>query len=550
MTLLNPQLEQMERQSELAQELIVSWWHDWRTFLRLRTEQLDLRATTSAVAPTFDDDDAPATTRWAALAEQLARIPSERRSVFERVTAQRIESVRRATVAAGADDPLRGLSAATSDEASVERQALLSLQAEADKGGVPTAGDVWYDLDVARISSVPAPHAYKGGVRLNQRTQSILAGFGLVATLIGLAVFFFFPWPDRATTATAAINVPPGLTVNDAAVAPWSLRAIQRDSEAPVALGGRGATWPPTDAASPTLRADQVYPLELCLPDGNEAPAPVPSRLTLLGAEGAADRVYLLTPAEEGVAPTDLRLSRCGDGALLASGVLAELRPIAVLAVGAAQPLGALGALQVQQVAVVGAAEDPQIPSGMAEIRVDVQADGGVDWLTLSPTLVSEQGQSWGQSGLRPLDGGAIQIVHLIAAPEGVQSALWQLTDPLSHAVARWSLEIAPPRTRLAILTTATRLEVVGAAWDAAGLLLLDLRVTNTGDTPLRLQPTDLELFQDDTPLAAPAIERGEQMIAPGETVTVTATGVADPARPVQVYLGVAGFTIGAVEGR
>lgn len=543
MATVTPQLEQMERGVRLGQELVAAWWQDWRLYLRLGLERLDAGAAAAGDAPAFDDDASAEAQRLDAISKQVEQIPAERRAVFARAVERKVAEIRRLARRQQAESPVGDLAAAAATGAGFERQAIVELTAAAERGAVPT-GSSWFRVDPRTVAAVPDAAAYRAarGAPRGERLQRAAAGVVMALVLACAAAALLWPRAPEAAAVPAAPGGAPALMVNDAPATPWHVAAVQLDGAAPVPLAAAGP-WPPA-GGGPALRPAAVAPLELCLP-----PGALPARLTLLGADGAPDRVYLL--GASGSAAPDLRVTGCATGDLLATGALAEARHPPLLPVGQQAPaLGALPPVRVLRVAVVSAATDPEIPEGMAEVRVDVVAAGGVDWLALQPTLTLESGRAITQQAIRPLHEGAAQIVHLVEVPTTPRAARWQISDPESRLAAAWRVELAPPPSRTAALASRTRLDVTEATWDAAGIVTLTLTIANRGDAPITITPADLELLQDDAPLAAPIFTDGPLALLPGTAASLTATAVADPARPVQVYLGVSGFTIGAVEGR
>jgi len=250
--------------TSLTSEAVVSWWSDWRTFLKLQLELHTLHARTLST-DSFDEDQDSDVRRVREIAESLGMIPSARRAVFE----GELETQRRETRRELNAD--RDKSAAEVDLHAIERGAIEALidiaEGDVDAGrlpAVPTERGAWFDVHPSVMDQVPSEAAYQLGNKRRGPSKNLITIGGLVALWTAIGLFYYFATRPAVTETAAAA---PDATVNGEPLRPWSVRSLRLDErEIPVVVVASD-TWPEVaGSTSAGMLAGSVWPMELCIP--------------------------------------------------------------------------------------------------------------------------------------------------------------------------------------------------------------------------------------------------------------------------------------------
>ncbi len=250
-----------------------------------------------------------------------------------------------------------------------------------------------------------------------------------------------------------------------------------------------------------------MTPLELCLPPG------LVKSTTMLELAASADiptRVYRLV--EDGPGQPDLRLSACGEGDVTGRyGVLEDVSSHPDQPLDQPATVGPNGAtLRVRESSVIGAGQDPLVPSDNFRVVVRVTPLAtGLSWAILDPRLVLQNGLDALPSAPITADESVdvVEVVYLVPTFAAPMEAAWLITDPRSKAQVRWRVTLDPPPSRAAVLRDALEIKVVGERGITSLTGTVRIKLRNTSPTALVLKPDDLAISQGERalPITEPA---------------------------------------------
>lgn len=529
---------------------IKAWWRDWRRYLQAHLQLLHTRQAEATLAPSFERTDQAWEQQRTEAEHTLKRIPHDRRVVFDRA-----RDARRADIQAQLEGKQQANGAAPRgglDPDVVERETLQRLidQAqgagdEAERWGEVPLPNGWYELEVGALLHAPAAAEYAvvlADVDDRRKHIALVAGLLLVAL-----VMVWWTWPRRSTAAS-----PPPVTdlaVNGQAAQPWPVMSVT----ALDVRGGRtsllvtattGLHWPTAPGA--WWRSTAVMPLELCMPVAVLASA---QTLELQSSGDAPGRTYILLPAH--VARPDLRVVPCGSAEERAArhGMLDAVTPRASQPLQTPVQIGAHGPeLRVDGVSVLGAGQDPQLPSDIYRVIVHVAPLTTVTWTSLDPRLVLQTGLDTIPSAPVSASEGQhsmVDVVYLVPAFSRPLAAAWQVTDPDTKRQARWQISLDPPQSRADVVRASFELTATaerGAGVDTATVTLV---ARNVSGATVALTNADLKLTQGDRVLPVTALGAEGITVKPREvrTLTLPLHGI-DLTQAFSVRVGAAGFRL------
>jgi hypothetical protein len=510
------------------QEQAIAQWRDWRRFLDLHLQLLDVRSSAAVDAEAFEIADSAAD-REREIKRQLAAIPGDARALFERLVEERRQQVHAAMDAerrATGDSRGRPL-----DADDVERAALGALLDEAE--GTATAGigqvpmaDGWYDVDAAKLHDVPDETRYRlaGAKRLPAARLAAIVG---VVALGAAAIWLTRPGqPDIAGAVKAAV------VVNDRPVEPWAPRAV-------TLIGDRQVTLPVIRrAAGADPQAAQwdtgAWPLTICAPGGATAGL---SGVVVASAGDAPARTYAIRElAPEGA---DLIVAPCGEPSKRYYAAFQSVEPLPAHAVGETAHAEAGPRITLRAISVAGPGQDPSLPQGRARVFVTADAPSTIDWSRMNPTLRWPDGQDVLPSESTPREGGMTfsYLVPLFDAP--IEQVQWRVTEPAAGAPLRWRARLDPPPSRREVVSRAVT-DAQAQAERAAGALRVTLALTNTSDTALALVESDITIVQGGRRLPIPPLDALRAPLAAGERRAIEL--VIDLVAPQPITLSVGAF--------
>ena len=201
---------------------------------------------------------------------------------------------------------------------------------------------------------------------------------------------------------------------------------------------------------------------------------------------------------------------------------------------------------------MIGAAQDPQLPTEHYRVVVRVAAPAAVDWVALRPRLVLETGLE-----LIPSDpvteraaSEVAEVAYLAPAWHAPMTAAWSVTDPRTDVEARWRVTLDPPRSRAAVLRDALDITVTSRQEREPGSVVVLVKLRNTSTTTLVLRDADVAVTQGERIIPVTMVGRAGVAINPREARTLEAPlqGI-DPAHEVSVRVGAASFRLRLEEG-
>jgi hypothetical protein len=516
------------------QEQAIAQWRDWRRFLSLHLQLIDVRSTAALDADAFEVADS-AGEREREIKAQLAAIPADVRALFERVVDERRQQVHAAMDAerrASGDTRGHPLDA---DE--VDRAALAALLDEAEGTGASGIGQVpladgWYDVDAARLRDVPDEARYRlaGAKRLPAARLA-----AIVAVVVLGAAALWLTRPGRSGAASA--SAPAVVTVNGQAAELWAPRAMTLAGAQSVALPVvRRAAGADPRAAQWDERA---WPLTIC------APAETLNGLARVEVSGAGDapaRAYAI----HDIAPeaADLVVAPCDGAGQRYYGALQSTLPLAAASVGEPRRLRGGDELTLRAIGVAGPGEDTRLPQGKAQVVVTADAPAAMDWSRVNASLRWPDGQDLLPSDSAPRDGGMTfrYLVPLFEAPLDVVQ--WRVTDPATGETLAWQARLEPPPARQQVLAGALADVRVQAERTPSGPLRVTLAVTNGGAGALALAEDDLVVVQGGRRLPVPPLEALRTPLAAGEQRAVELVLNTSPRESVTLSIGAFAFEL------
>ena len=516
--------------NEHATRLLV---RDWVNYLRARLTLLAPEPMTDA----FERDAASAIRSQAE--EDLAAIPPDTRSLFERAVTQRCEQQRSHIEAEQRAEA--GSLPRMADPDLLDRAALQELFAEAtepDETGhilLPAQADHqgidWLEFRAADLEARPDDRAYRSsrGQADREKRTRVAAGIGALF-LTTLAIWMLFR-PEEATPTSAHTNA----SANGVPIIAWPATTLTliADTEVTLPLSIVDAdSWPSDGLAH--IRDITHIPLQLCAPTDTFSAV---REVQIAGDGSTPDRVYILVAPDAAPATPDLQLAACNDPSISIVGMLQRTNPAPLGNIGMAQRL-AEQTINLIAAAVIGPAEVPAVPQGAALVILTLSGDAQ-DWTATAPMLRLGDGAQYTAPEVRATPEGATELRFLVPAPSETLPAEFRLTDPTTDQVIRWKIEIGPPAERLSVLRKVLTIEgmTVGAA------NILSVIVTNTGAQPLTLTTADVALEWNGTPTSLLAITGIEAPLEAGETRTLTLSLPPD-------LTGVATLSIGVTQYR
>jgi hypothetical protein len=415
----------IRREDAAFQELVASYWRDWRTFLRAH-------ATLLATRDQHEEgsiEHAPTTAR--ALAERnLVSIPSDRRLLFERHLEQRREdliSEREAILRAEA----RGAPIAPLDPDEISHAAIESLIAEAEGRndgsgwGIAILPDGPYRVRVADLLGQPSDAHYQLN-RADPQSERRRALIGVAALSIGLLITCIW-WLNGNTTlpfATQATTI----EANGQPLTPWSVRGVILSTTAQTYRLPVRDLYEPHARSSTHAGYQAGLPPMICLPSAIARDLAHASTITLTGSIGIPDRRYQIRPYEGG--SYDLILRDCADQATIThAAILNDAAAPPTYAIGQTANLQSGGQLTITAISA-----EPQQQS--LRIVVNYRTSSPFDWSAATPTLLLRDGTRALPSAitdrqltyLLPSNSLADTVVLAILPPAELQTLRWRST--------------------------------------------------------------------------------------------------------------------------
>ncbi len=496
----------------LHEQAAIGLLRDWTTYLTASLTLLTPDDPTSA-----DSFEQAASSRQTDAAERdLAAIPPDERSLFERATSQRREERRRQI-----ETEVRAETNSTPrlvDPDELDRIVLGELLREArepDESGHVLFPDAdgqqiaWLELRVSALTERPDAATYRAVQRTTQdrkRLTRIAAGLAIVALLAFLAWYLLNPDSEHTPALTSA-------TANGQALTPWRATRLTVNGSTATSLTLTPITsdgWPTNGQAH---MRPMGLPLRVCVPDAALADA---TTITLVGDGGVPDRAYTLSSSPP--AHPDLLITACDDTSHQIAGVVQSIRPAPLSAIGTALPISDGGNLTLDMVTVTGPAESSAVPQGAARISLRLRGAINRDWTAFVPTLRLGDGSQQMAPEMQMVAEGSTELRFLINAPSEPLAAEFRLTDPATRLVTRWQVPITPPIDRLHLLQQVLRIDGL----TTSGEHELTLTITNTSLQPLTLAPTDLLLEREGTRQLLAGIRGIDTPLAAGETRSLT----------------------------
>jgi hypothetical protein len=462
---------------------VIAAYRAWLTYLE--AQQTILAAQGSGDAVDAFEGASAGQERADAARSALAALPTVQRDLFDAVFAAEQQQEQQHQDAA---TPQQRGSVTRVDPDRVAQTALASLlrdaqgQQRSDGRGLVPRGTPdaisWLAIDLAAVESTPPSETdYQlGGPRRTTRRKIIINGSlaALALCLIPVVILLTRPSAPTETTRRPVSNT-------GATLAPWPIVALQDGASTwrvPVTV--TATRWPDEPEANFWLDG-AMYPLEICLPSVRLIDL---TKLIVEAADGAPVRHYL--PSDPAVAVPDLRLHACDDRdhpVWLGTLHVVETPPFFVP--GDATPAG----LRVEQISVLGSGDDPTLATGRMAVLVTVQAPLGTDWLAQTSALLLATGERVLASATATTSATTM-LRYLVPEQHEPMPVVWQISAGDGELV-RYRATLAPPPSRDAVLRAALRIRdlVVDPAQQT---MQVTLTVTNAGERPLQLTPTDL----------------------------------------------------------
>jgi hypothetical protein len=531
---------------------IKAWWRDWHRYLKAQLQLLDARQSEATHAPNFERTEQAWEQQRAEAEQTLKRIPHDRRVVFDRA-----RDARRGEVQALLESRHQSNGAsqrAAVDPDVVERETLTALlkQAEGigegqDRWGAVPMPQGWYELQVEALLHAPAAAEYS--VTLDDADERRKRWALIAALLLFGVIAVWWTWPRGATTAAEELP-PPVPMINGQEAQPWQVVRVSvidsRDIRTTLTVTSTDAlVWPTTPEASAWWRSTNMSPPELCVPSSILAEA---LSLEVWSSGDAPVRSYSLH--SNTLARTDLVVSPCTPDSKIGPrygrlvGVAAHPDHLldTPVSVGANGPV-----LRVKAIEVIGAGQDPQLPSDKYRVVVRVSAPSTVDWVALDPRLVLQTGLETIPSAPVNVSNGqdTLDVIFLVPAFFTPLEAAWYITEPDTHAQLRWRVKLDPPRSRADVLRDSLELGVTGQRGIAPNTATVTIRLRNTSASTLMLKEDDVSLMQQDRKLAVTSLGTVDMLLAPHEVRSLTLPlNDIDWTREVSVSIGTARFRL------
>lgn len=525
---------------------VIDQWRDWERYLLAHQKMLLAdQAAAGGSAHNFEQSSAAWEVQRAQGEADLRLIPSDRRRLFEGV-----RNSTRSDVQAQMEAEQRASSGTATlvpvDHVDLETIELLLRKAHGTDhprgwGAVPMGlgPEDWYELDLAQVEGPPSAADYSvartDGLSSGQRIGAVLGLLVVGALLIWLTL----PASQPATAATSR-----KLTINGDEVLPWTVRQVELQDHAGASLlldvaAIEAAAWP-QDKGAPRAywRSASVHPLELCVPDADQAAV-----IRLRGQDDVPDRSY--TISETSPVRADLVLASCSEETqTLRYGVFQQVTSGPEQKLDQMTLVSANRSIQVHQPRTVGPEDDPTLPVGQVRIVVAVTAPGDVDWSKLAPILTLADG-----TPLLPGDQAAtsagVELRYLVAAFDVPTEASWQISGAGPGGMLRWRVTLDPPLARVETLRQHLETSEVTATLTARTTGQIVFRLRNTGSTPLLIKADDLQITQGAQSMALAALPELNSALAPGETRTVTMrVAPIDPAQEFVLTIGADRYSI------
>ncbi len=518
------------------QEHVVAQWQDWRRFLRLSVQLIDIRSIPAGDWDVFEVEESAAD-REGEMKTQLATIPTDVRATFDR----EIEA-RRQQVYAQMDAERRALGGVRGrplDADEVERATLTALLDEAE--GTATEGigvvpmpDGWYDVEADKLRDVPDESRYRLADTKRLSVPKIAAIVALVV-FGGLAI-----WLTRPTnTVPASAATSSTVLVNEQAVALWSPRAV-------TFLGAQQITLPVVERSEAThaehAQWDRgVFPLTMCAPE--RALAGLTS-VQLVSVGDAPHRTY--TIGDIGPDTADLVVASCGGNGNVRYGSFENAQSPHVYEVGEAGQLSDGRAFTLRSLSVVGPGQDTTLPQGRAQIIAIVDTPAAVDWSRLGVVLRWPDGQDVFPSATEPHAGGVMfrYLVPLFETP--LEIAQIRVMDGASGEAVYWQAPLDPPSPREEVITEALADVELLAERTSLGALHITLSLTNTPEHSLLLREDDIIVTQDNRRMEIPRLETLRTPLAAGERRTIELVMQVPERQTLTVSIGAFAFQLTA----
>ncbi len=419
-------------------------------------------------------------------------------------------------------------------------------------GEVPLPdGQIGY-VDVSALADVPGASTTWRTQHMSQSRLLMLAGLGVVFVIV--LVWFVTaalsgPGSTADTTQTAEV------LANERALPAWDpteLDVTLRDGSTrtlPVVMGI------PTDLADDTAywSTSVVFPATACVPPHL---LPDTTMVWVRGGNRIPDRAYALVADSGGIGaptpPADLHLRGCGRDTPARHAILHVVTPPAAHAPGESArvplPNGEETTVTVESISIVGPATRPDLPAGRARVTVIVQPEQQpLNWNALTPELVLETGEAASRVPLVEQADGTVIFAYLVTLPQRPLPVEWRVTG--GDEQQRWRTVLEPPLTRAEALYRSVQVTEGDAESPAPGTLRLTLEIEHGGETPLAIEPSDIQVAQGETPLEftfdRDTREENVTPLEPGETrVVVLNVATRGTRQPVTVTLGASRYVV------
>lgn len=552
----------LNRSSAVAEEAVFAHWQDYRRWLRLRIELLDVSKAETGGTVSFDDsDELDNQARSKMVEDSLKSLSTETRAIFERALEQRLNDARNA-----ADFSQQRLN--LDFDTDLERQTLVAMLDECEGRGTdaegherdgsvglvpidPDAETGWYAVELVALDALPSDATYE--IHEKQGWKEYRLQIIAVAVLvIGVVIFNVLPYLPSGEDVVAQV-ISGNASYNDLplpASFPADLTLTTQGGETrDLRIEPREAGWFPPDLAD-DAPADVLYwedagisyPARLCVPDA--VPLADLASITIHDGVYLPARTYRIAAGSG--QPTDLTIAPCNGGESVAA-VLDTVEPQAAHGAGETVAISGETAITVLGVDVISRDRDPDLPPETVRVDVRVVVEGAnPDWTALRPRLLLSTGTEYAMIGTpRAAGDGTVTVSYGIATPRYARDARWIISTDERHA-ARWQMLIAPPLPRATVL--AQELAVGDPAITMQGTSLrMELPLTNTSDLPLIVQPADLRLSYsglDANAAPQPLIDGLTSPLTGGEARTITVTIPLSGERGMTLTLGSAIFDL------
>lgn len=540
----------VEAAKGVIEESILTRWGNWRTWLQLNLERLQLREEMEKADAGFDLDEAPQKARLKEIETQIAAIPSEERGEFQTAYENKRSAI--------ADLDQRSGSL-PKDVTEIDRAALNQLlvlcngDPAADKPGLVPYKGQWFKLDTRALNNVPtaAQYAVGGAARRGQINIVSILGMGVVLVLFG--IYLWAQYGPRDTKAPEVVAAP-AVMLNATPVALWRpiTLVVQGGDTRLLIQKVAPSLWPSADKGMAGWREGSTWPLELCV--AREALPEAGAQLQIASEGGALLRTYQLAAAPGDLsAPTSLTLQACDDEREVRYGALTSSAPPSSAAVGEAQSLPISPRLTVLDVAAVGPGQDTNIPAGKVRISLQVSSDRPVtDWGALKPRLQLATGEALELITKPVAEANGHTVLTYLAAPyQAPMAAAWEVSDLSTGETIRWRLTVPTPASRLVYLAKYLRVETPQASVPEVGILHLEIPLTTTAPDGVILRYEDIAVRQGDAVIAVPIFTQEDATVSPGETTTLALDLLPpEPEQEVTLTIGRQVFAIQPPEGR